>query len=144
MNHSCDPNCITQKWTVNGDTRVGLFTLRDVEPGTELTFNYQLECVGTTKKKCLCGAKNCSGKYGTGTSVTGSVQIIKDTDPRGQKTSGSGTLFSTVFIAGPMVRPTVPFVLLLSILSFLPVGLPSLQFVIVIEPLVRMLAFKFR
>jgi hypothetical protein len=63
MNHSCDPNCITQKWTVNGDTRVGLFTLRDVEPGTELTFNYQLECVGTTKKKCLCGAKNCSGEY---------------------------------------------------------------------------------
>jgi histone-lysine N-methyltransferase NSD2 len=71
MNHSCDPNCITQKWTVNGDTRVGLFTLRDVEPGTELTFNYQLECVGTTKKKCLCGAKNCSGKYGTGTIVPG-------------------------------------------------------------------------
>jgi hypothetical protein len=62
MNHSCDPNCITQKWTVNGDTRVGLFTLRDVEPGMELTFNYQLESVGDIKKKCLCGAKNCSGK----------------------------------------------------------------------------------
>jgi histone-lysine N-methyltransferase NSD2 len=61
MNHSCDPNCITQKWTVNGDTRVGLFALRDVEPGTELTFNYQLESVGDIKKKCLCGAKNCSG-----------------------------------------------------------------------------------
>ena len=61
MNHSCDPNCITQKWTVNGDTRVGLFTLRDVAPGTELTFNYQLESVGDIKKKCLCGAKNCSG-----------------------------------------------------------------------------------
>ena len=27
MNHSCDPNCETQKWTVNGDTRVGLFAL---------------------------------------------------------------------------------------------------------------------
>ena len=61
MNHSCDPNCITQMWTVNGDTRVGLFTLRDVAPGTELTFNYQLESVGDIKKKCLCGAKNCSG-----------------------------------------------------------------------------------
>jgi hypothetical protein len=87
MNHSCDPNCITQKWTVNGDTRVGLFTLRDLEPGTELTFNYQLECVGTTKKKCLCGAKNCSGNYGT--SVPGYVQIIKDSD--GPKTSGFGS-----------------------------------------------------
>ena len=27
MNHNCDPNCITQKWTVNGDTMVGLFAL---------------------------------------------------------------------------------------------------------------------
>jgi histone-lysine N-methyltransferase NSD2 len=61
MNHSCDPNCITEKWMVNGDTRVGLFALRDVEPGTELTFNYQLECEEGTKKKCLCGAKHCSG-----------------------------------------------------------------------------------
>ena len=42
MNHSCDPNCITQKWTVNGDTRVGLFALKDIPPGTELTFNYQV------------------------------------------------------------------------------------------------------
>ncbi|KAH1028136.1 hypothetical protein HUJ05_001527 [Dendroctonus ponderosae] len=25
MNHSCDPNCVTQKWTVLGETRVGLF-----------------------------------------------------------------------------------------------------------------------
>ena len=42
MNHSCDPNCITQKWTVNGDTRVGLFALKDISDGTELTFNYQV------------------------------------------------------------------------------------------------------
>lgn len=25
MNHSCDPNCVSEKWTVNGNTRVGLF-----------------------------------------------------------------------------------------------------------------------
>lgn len=31
MNHSCDPNCETQKWTVNGDTRVGLFAIKDIE-----------------------------------------------------------------------------------------------------------------
>ncbi|XP_059382692.1 histone-lysine N-methyltransferase, H3 lysine-36 specific isoform X4 [Carassius carassius] len=30
MNHSCQPNCETQKWTVNGDTRVGLFALTDI------------------------------------------------------------------------------------------------------------------
>ncbi|XP_075063137.1 histone-lysine N-methyltransferase NSD3 isoform X5 [Mixophyes fleayi] len=30
MNHSCNPNCETQKWTVNGDIRVGLFALCDI------------------------------------------------------------------------------------------------------------------
>ncbi|XP_041657198.1 histone-lysine N-methyltransferase, H3 lysine-36 specific isoform X2 [Cheilinus undulatus] len=30
MNHSCQPNCETQKWTVSGDTRVGLFALVDI------------------------------------------------------------------------------------------------------------------
>ena len=62
MNHSCDPNCITQKWTVGGDTRVGLFALKDIPIGDELTFNYQLESVGDVKKPCLCGAANCSGQ----------------------------------------------------------------------------------
>ncbi|KAF4796519.1 hypothetical protein TURU_083591 [Turdus rufiventris] len=30
MNHSCQPNCETLKWTVNGDTRVGLFAVCDI------------------------------------------------------------------------------------------------------------------
>lgn len=64
MNHSCQPNCETQKWTVGGDTRVGLFAIEDVAAGSELTFNYNLQCVGTEKKRCCCGAPNCSGFIG--------------------------------------------------------------------------------
>ncbi|KAJ8679977.1 hypothetical protein QAD02_015764 [Eretmocerus hayati] len=64
MNHSCQPNCKTEKWTVNGDTRIGLFALRDIESGEELTFNYNLACDGETKKPCLCKASNCSGFIG--------------------------------------------------------------------------------
>ncbi|XP_048264337.1 histone-lysine N-methyltransferase NSD2 isoform X3 [Bombus terrestris] len=64
MNHSCSPNCETQKWTVNGDTRIGLFALCDIECGEELTFNYNLACDGETRKPCLCGASNCSGFIG--------------------------------------------------------------------------------
>jgi len=30
MNHSCDPNCETQKWTVNCIHRVGLFAIKDI------------------------------------------------------------------------------------------------------------------
>uniref|UniRef100_A0A3Q2PYT5 Nuclear receptor binding SET domain protein 1b n=1 Tax=Fundulus heteroclitus TaxID=8078 RepID=A0A3Q2PYT5_FUNHE len=64
MNHSCQPNCETQKWTVSGDTRVGLFALVDITAGTELTFNYNLECLGNGKTVCKCGAPNCSGFLG--------------------------------------------------------------------------------
>uniref|UniRef100_A0A673WUA4 Histone-lysine N-methyltransferase, H3 lysine-36 specific n=1 Tax=Salmo trutta TaxID=8032 RepID=A0A673WUA4_SALTR len=64
MNHSCQPNCETQKWTVNGDTRVGLFALIDIPAGTELTFNYNLECLANGKTVCKCGAPNCSGFLG--------------------------------------------------------------------------------
>lgn len=64
MNHSCQPNCETQKWTVDGDTRVGLFALEDIPANTELTFNYNLECSGKEKKICRCNAPNCSGFIG--------------------------------------------------------------------------------
>jgi len=59
INHSCDPNCVTQKWHVLAESRVGLFTLRDVKAGEELTFDYNFETVGGQQKECLCGAKNC-------------------------------------------------------------------------------------
>lgn len=109
MNHSCAPNCETQKWTANGDVRVGLFAIYDIpaglwnkfvylgvfiklslifvdilpfvswclhpcsyisfefliwQIGTELTFNYNLECLGNDKTKCNCGAELCSGFLG--------------------------------------------------------------------------------
>ncbi|XP_061485788.1 histone-lysine N-methyltransferase NSD2 isoform X2 [Rhineura floridana] len=64
MNHSCQPNCETLKWTVHGDTRVGLFAVCDIPAGTELTFNYNLDCLGNEKTVCKCGAPNCSGFLG--------------------------------------------------------------------------------
>uniref|UniRef100_A0A670Z0V4 Histone-lysine N-methyltransferase NSD3 n=1 Tax=Pseudonaja textilis TaxID=8673 RepID=A0A670Z0V4_PSETE len=64
MNHSCNPNCETQKWTVNGDVRVGLFALCDIPAGMELTFNYNLDCLGNGRTECHCGAENCSGFLG--------------------------------------------------------------------------------
>ncbi|XP_076824009.1 uncharacterized protein LOC143470047 isoform X2 [Clavelina lepadiformis] len=64
MNHSCDPSCETQKWAVNGDTRVGLFARCDILAGQELTFNYNLDCLGNDKTPCMCGSNNCSGFIG--------------------------------------------------------------------------------
>lgn len=40
MNHSCAPNCETQKWTANGDVRVGLFAIYDIPAGWLNKFVY--------------------------------------------------------------------------------------------------------
>uniref|UniRef100_A0A8C6SV63 [histone H3]-lysine(36) N-trimethyltransferase n=1 Tax=Neogobius melanostomus TaxID=47308 RepID=A0A8C6SV63_9GOBI len=64
MNHSCEPNCETQKWTVNGQLRVGFFTTKGVTAGTELTFDYQFQRYGKEAQKCYCGAPSCRGFLG--------------------------------------------------------------------------------
>ncbi|XP_049906747.1 histone-lysine N-methyltransferase NSD3 isoform X3 [Epinephelus moara] len=83
MNHSCSPNCETQKWTVNGDVRIGLFTLCDIEAGTELTFNYNLHCVGNRRSSCHCGSDNCSGFLGV--QPTSAVVMEKEEKARNAK-----------------------------------------------------------
>ena len=64
INHSCEPNCETQKWTVNGEVTIGLFTKVDVKAGTELTFDYNFQRYGDKPVKCLCGAASCRGIIG--------------------------------------------------------------------------------
>lgn len=62
INHSCDPNCETQKWNVLGEICVGIFAVRDIQIGEELSFNYQFDVYQTPFTRCLCGAWNCK-KY---------------------------------------------------------------------------------
>ncbi|GIX90502.1 histone-lysine N-methyltransferase, H3 lysine-36 specific [Caerostris darwini] len=64
MNHSCEPNCETQKWSVNGDGRIGIFAKKDIPAGSELTFDYQMDFAHYEKLKCYCGSKRCSGLIG--------------------------------------------------------------------------------
>ncbi len=64
INHSCEPNCETQKWTVNGEVTIGLFTKLDVTAGTELTFDYNFQRYGDKPVKCLCGTPSCRGIIG--------------------------------------------------------------------------------
>ncbi len=46
INHSCNPNAQTQKWTVNGKARIGFFALRNIEKDEEISFDYHLERYG--------------------------------------------------------------------------------------------------
>eukprot|EP00601_Ochromonadales_sp_CCMP2298_P004013 CAMPEP_0173187352 /NCGR_PEP_ID=MMETSP1141-20130122/10656_1 /TAXON_ID=483371 /ORGANISM="non described non described, Strain CCMP2298" /LENGTH=191 /DNA_ID=CAMNT_0014111169 /DNA_START=368 /DNA_END=940 /DNA_ORIENTATION=+ len=41
INHSCQPNCDVEIWTVLGHLRVGIFALDDVTAMGELTFDYK-------------------------------------------------------------------------------------------------------
>ena len=54
-----------------------MFALRDIEPGEELTFNYNLACDGETRKPCLCKAPNCSGFIG--------LKVSKNADKAAQQ-----------------------------------------------------------
>ncbi|KAH6578775.1 hypothetical protein BASA61_000004 [Batrachochytrium salamandrivorans] len=64
LNHSCDPNCTLQKWLVGDTLRIGLFALRTIPKGTEVTFDYKFERYGSKAQDCHCGASVCTGSIG--------------------------------------------------------------------------------
>lgn len=64
INHSCDPNCEAIE---DDDERIFIEALRDIEPGEELFYDYQLEvdepitAEVKEESRCYCGASNCRG-----------------------------------------------------------------------------------
>jgi len=63
INHSCEPNAETQKWTVNGIVRIGFFSTKEIQRNQEVTFDYQFIHFGKAQT-CLCGAPSCRGVIG--------------------------------------------------------------------------------
>jgi len=63
INHSCAPNCET----VIEKSRVFIDAIRDIKPGEELGYDYQLTWESTDDPEelklyaCRCGAKKCRG-----------------------------------------------------------------------------------
>jgi uncharacterized protein len=63
INHGCDPNCET----VIEDRRVFIESIRDIQAGEELAYDYQLTWESTDDPEelalyaCRCGAKKCRG-----------------------------------------------------------------------------------
>ncbi len=56
VNHSCAPNCETDQ--IGGS--VWISARRDIQPGEELTYDYNLYD-GDDDAPCFCGAKRCRG-----------------------------------------------------------------------------------
>jgi uncharacterized protein len=57
INHSCDPNCETE----NLDGRIWVVATRDIAPGEELTYEYNLHDSDDDDADCYCGATKCRG-----------------------------------------------------------------------------------
>jgi uncharacterized protein len=63
INHSCDPNCET----VDEDCRIFVEAIRDIEPGEELTYDYNIDAgepiTPAVRRRwpCRCGRGNCRG-----------------------------------------------------------------------------------
>jgi hypothetical protein len=64
INHCCEPNCTTVRWVVNGQDRIGIFALRKIEPGEEITIDYGWSPSQVGDLKCYCGAPSCTGYIG--------------------------------------------------------------------------------
>lgn len=62
INHSCDPNCQMERWTVNGVLRAAVVALRDIDAMEELSFDYKWERKrGRAPTVCHCQSPNCRG-----------------------------------------------------------------------------------
>ena len=56
INHSCDPNLVTR--IVKG--HIIYMTMRDIQPGEELTVDYRFD-KKVERVECLCGTAKCRG-----------------------------------------------------------------------------------
>lgn len=57
INHSCEPNCEAY----NTGRRIYIHSLRDIEEGEELSFDYGFDIEHFEDHPCLCGTDNCVG-----------------------------------------------------------------------------------
>ncbi|OII71257.1 uncharacterized protein cubi_01732 [Cryptosporidium ubiquitum] len=76
INHSCDPNCIAQKWLVGNECRVGIFSQREIKPNEELTYDYSFTAFDIGFK-CKCNSPCCKGRIGIENFKESNQELIK-------------------------------------------------------------------
>ena len=57
INHSCDPNCVSD--IIDG--QIWILAFRDIRKGEELHYDYGYELEGYEERPCRCGAQHCCG-----------------------------------------------------------------------------------
>ncbi|KAH8742114.1 protein with 4 PHD domains plus a SET domain and associated cysteine cluster at the C-terminus [Cryptosporidium ryanae] len=76
INHSCEPNCVAQKWIVGNEYRIGIFSLRDINPNEELTYDYSFTAYDVGFE-CKCNTKKCKGRIGAENLNDKNIELIR-------------------------------------------------------------------
>lgn len=76
-NHSCSPNAFVDKWVVGDKLRMGIFAKKTIQPGEEITFDYNVDRYGAQLQPCYCGSSNCLGWMG-GKTQTDAALLLPD------------------------------------------------------------------
>ena len=66
FSHSCNPSCEVRVVSLNGKLSLSMTTLRDLEQGEELTFDYNAVTESFNEYRfavCLCGQRKCRGSF---------------------------------------------------------------------------------
>lgn len=62
LNHSCEPNCVIEKWTVCGKSKMAIFANQQIAAQEELTFDYKFFVFESKYPQvCKCGTSSCRG-----------------------------------------------------------------------------------
>ncbi|CAL5399383.1 unnamed protein product [Camellia sinensis] len=79
--HSCRPNCEAKVTAVDGQYQIGIYAVRPIEYGEEITFDYNSFTESKEEYEasvCLCGSQVCRGSYLNLTGEGAFQKVLKD------------------------------------------------------------------
>jgi hypothetical protein len=97
VNHCCDPNCETDEI----DGKVWVIALREIAPGEELTYDYNLyDGDDDDQAPCHCGAKGCRG------TMYGEEEIERRVNAKAAAANSAGPSTSLDMVKSPTPAPS--------------------------------------
>lgn len=82
INHSCDPNCKAQKEHDDEHPWVGVYALRYIPAGSELTIHYHYATAYWGREwVCKCGSDKCISRRGEYIKIIKNSNIVRGSVP---------------------------------------------------------------